>query len=77
MINLPERHTGQGDDPLDGAANVCSSLATDISDFYARILAELALVDTDKALGDQGNEFPRFFDDFRLFLSAHQNRMTC
>jgi len=39
----------------------------------ARILAELALVDTDKALIHQGLVATRFVDDFRFFLSAGES----
>ena len=39
----------------------------------ARLLAELALNDTDKALQDQGLFSTRFVDDFRLFLKADDN----
>jgi hypothetical protein len=34
----------------------------------ARLLAELALVDTDQALRDGGITATRFVDDFRIFL---------
>src|SRR6202035_5020304 len=34
----------------------------------ARLLAELALVDTDEALRDMGLTATRFVDDFRIFL---------
>jgi len=36
----------------------------------ARILAELALADTDNALADHGISSTRFVDDFRIFLGA-------
>ena len=36
----------------------------------ARLLAELALVDTDQALRDKGLKATRFVDDFRIFLTA-------
>jgi hypothetical protein len=36
----------------------------------ARLLAELALVDTDQALRDKGLRATRFVDDFRIFLTA-------
>ncbi|TIP83847.1 MAG: hypothetical protein E5X60_32070, partial [Mesorhizobium sp.] len=36
----------------------------------ARLLAELALSDTDKALMDHGISVTRFVDDFRIFLNA-------
>ena len=36
----------------------------------ARLLAELALSDTDKALMDHGISATRFVDDFRIFLNA-------
>ena len=39
----------------------------------ARLLAELALSDTDKALMDHGISATRFVDDFRIFLSAEEN----
>ena len=39
----------------------------------ARLLAELALSDTDKALIDHGIVATRFVDDFRIFLSAGDN----
>jgi hypothetical protein len=39
----------------------------------ARLLAELSLIDTDKALRDEGRVFTRFVDDFRLFLRAEEN----
>lgn len=39
----------------------------------ARLLAELALSDTDKALIDQGILATRFVDDFRIFLSARDS----
>jgi reverse transcriptase-like protein len=37
----------------------------------ARLLAELALADTDQALRDQGLRTTRFVDDFRIFLTAN------
>src|SRR5690606_28777891 len=39
----------------------------------ARLLAELALSDTDKALIDHGIIATRFVDDFRIFLNAGDN----
>lgn len=39
----------------------------------ARLLAELALIDTDQALKDRGLEVTRFVDDFRIFLTASDN----
>ncbi|RVG94827.1 hypothetical protein CN221_14715 [Sinorhizobium meliloti] len=39
----------------------------------ARLLAELALSDTDQALMDHGIIATRFVDDFRIFLSAGEN----
>ena len=39
----------------------------------ARLLAELSLSDTDKALMDHGISATRFVDDFRIFLSAEEN----
>jgi hypothetical protein len=39
----------------------------------ARLLAELSLIDTDKALRDEGHAFTRFVDDFRLFLRGDEN----
>jgi hypothetical protein len=39
----------------------------------ARLLAELALVDTDQALKDRGFIATRFVDDFRIFLKADQS----
>ena len=39
----------------------------------ARLLAELALSDTDKALMDHGISATRFVDDFRIFLSAGES----
>jgi Reverse transcriptase (RNA-dependent DNA polymerase) len=39
----------------------------------ARLLAELALVDTDRSLLDQGFVFTRFVDDFRIFLGANED----
>ena len=39
----------------------------------ARLLAELALSDTDKALIDHGISATRFVDDFRIFLNAGEN----
>jgi hypothetical protein len=36
----------------------------------ARLLAELALADTDQALRDKGLTVTRFVDDFRIFLTA-------
>ena len=39
----------------------------------ARILAELALVDTDTALIDRGISATRFVDDFRIFLDAREH----
>ena len=39
----------------------------------ARLLAELALSDTDKALVDHGISATRFVDDFRIFLIAGEN----
>lgn len=38
----------------------------------ARVLAEMALIDTDQALRDQGIKATRFVDDFRLLLTAEQ-----
>lgn len=39
----------------------------------ARLLAELALTDTDRALLDQGISATRFVDDFRIFLTANED----
>jgi hypothetical protein len=39
----------------------------------ARLLAELALIDTDQALKDRGLLATRFVDDFRIFLTASDN----
>jgi len=39
----------------------------------ARLLAELALIDTDQALKDRGLAVTRFVDDFRIFLTASDN----
>ena len=39
----------------------------------ARLLAELALSDTDKALKDHGIMTTRFVDDFRIFLTAEES----
>jgi hypothetical protein len=39
----------------------------------ARLLAELALSDTDRALSDQGIIATRFVDDFRIFLGPQEN----
>ena len=39
----------------------------------ARLLAELALVDTDQALRDRGLTATRFVDDFRIFLKAAES----
>jgi hypothetical protein len=39
----------------------------------ARLLAELALSDTDKALIDHGISYTRFVDDFRIFLNSGEN----
>lgn len=39
----------------------------------ARLLAELALADTDRALADQGLAATRFVDDFRIFLSTNES----
>ena len=39
----------------------------------ARLLAELALTDTDKALKDHGIVTTRFVDDFRIFLTARES----
>ncbi len=39
----------------------------------ARLLAELALSDTDRALQDQGFFATRFVDDFRLFLKSDED----
>ncbi|MDE0621887.1 MAG: reverse transcriptase domain-containing protein [Bryobacterales bacterium] len=39
----------------------------------ARLLAELALSDTDKALIDRGITATRFVDDFRIFLTADES----
>jgi len=39
----------------------------------ARLLAELALSDTDQALQDEGLQATRFVDDFRIFLKAGDN----
>ena len=38
----------------------------------ARILAEVALCDTDSALAGEGYEFTRYMDDYRLFLTFDQ-----
>lgn len=39
----------------------------------ARLLAELALVDVDRALLGQGYEFTRYVDDFRIFIRSDQD----
>jgi hypothetical protein len=39
----------------------------------ARLLAELALADTDEALRDKGLSVTRFVDDFRIFLTASEH----
>jgi len=39
----------------------------------ARLLAELALADTDQALRDKGLRATRFVDDFRIFLTANDH----
>jgi hypothetical protein len=39
----------------------------------ARLLAELALSDTDRALQDDGRHATRFVDDFRIFLRADED----
>lgn len=39
----------------------------------ARLIAELALTDTDRALLDQGIVASRFVDDFRIYLTAQEN----
>jgi hypothetical protein len=39
----------------------------------ARLLGELALIDTDQALKDRGLVVTRFVDDFRIFLTASDN----
>lgn len=39
----------------------------------ARLLAELALTDTDRALEHDGRLFTRFVDDFRIFLKGDEN----
>ena len=39
----------------------------------ARLLAELALSDTDNALVDRGFVATRFVDDFRIFLRANKS----
>ena len=39
----------------------------------ARLLAELALTDTDQALNHDGRIATRFVDDFRVFLHANEN----
>jgi hypothetical protein len=39
----------------------------------ARILAELSLMDTDRALQDRGFFATRFVDDFRIFLGANED----
>jgi hypothetical protein len=39
----------------------------------ARLLAELALTDTDRALQQEGRLTTRFVDDFRIFLRADEN----
>lgn len=39
----------------------------------ARLLSELALVDTDGALQQEGYVATRFVDDFRIFIGAHDN----
>ena len=39
----------------------------------ARLLSELALSDTDRALADHGISATRFVDDFRIFLGARDN----
>ncbi len=39
----------------------------------ARLLAELALADTDKALGHEGRLATRFVDDFRIFLRSNED----
>jgi len=39
----------------------------------ARVLAELSLIDTDRALQQDGRLATRFVDDFRIFLRADEN----
>ncbi|MGY5780260.1 RNA-directed DNA polymerase [Rhizobium sp. LEGMi135b] len=39
----------------------------------ARLLAELSLVDIDRALLGEGYEFTRYVDDFRIFIKADQD----
>ncbi|MGK9338736.1 RNA-directed DNA polymerase [Sinorhizobium meliloti] len=39
----------------------------------ARLLAELALLDIDRALAAEGYEFTRYVDDFRIFIRAGQD----
>lgn len=39
----------------------------------ARLLAELALSDTDRALEQDGHDASRFVDDFRMFLTANED----
>lgn len=38
-----------------------------------RLLAELSLVDIDRALSGEGYEFTRYVDDFRIFIRADQD----
>lgn len=38
-----------------------------------RLLAELSLVDIDRALSGEGYEFTRYVDDFRIFIKSNQD----
>jgi hypothetical protein len=52
--------------------NYTVSSGVPIGPAASRILAEVALVDVDRALQDDGIEFARFSDDYRLFASTER-----
>jgi hypothetical protein len=52
---------------------VCGGVVVFSPGSAARLLAELALIDTDQALKDRGLAVTRFVDDFRIFLTASDN----
>jgi reverse transcriptase-like protein len=53
-----------------GIIRAKQSLGLPVGGSAARLLAELALVDTDEALRDTGLLATRFVDDFRIFLKT-------
>jgi len=55
------------------AIRATQSFGIPVGGSSSRLLAELALVDTDRALQRDGLWVSRFVDDFRIFLRPHEN----